>query len=347
MSDMIIAEPLYEKLKKKLLEHIETERPRLLPCEKELIRQYKVSRNTVRRAIQELADEGIVKPAQGLGTIVYPSPEMVENSMILVLCDFNLYPFQQEVFNQLMRALDEYRLNAMLTMVDKEKPDVARLEFLVKKADGVIIDQLTSFSTKIHDIIKTYRRKCVCLRWVPANFRENHVAEDVAHGFYKIARHLIELGHREIAYLGQAQDPLRCPGIDKALAERSLQIPDERKVHFVNGTRYSGFTAADELLRRNVAFTAVICHNDDAALGVMEQFFLAGMKIPQDVSITGFDNVHDSEFYPVPLTTCGASMANMVNEAISILIGNGAKEEPCEKSIEPELIIRRSTDVPR
>ncbi len=85
MSDLLVQEPLYIKLKNRLTDYIQKEKPRLLPCEKDLMKHYGVSRNTVRRVVFELTKDKILKPVQGLGTLVYPQPEISDNSIILVI----------------------------------------------------------------------------------------------------------------------------------------------------------------------------------------------------------------------------------------------------------------------
>lgn len=102
MDEKLVREPLYEKLKKRLLVTIETENLHMLPNERELMARFGVSRNTLRRAIFELTKENILRPVQGIGTIVYPVPEIVENSRILIVCDREMTIFQREVFNLLL-----------------------------------------------------------------------------------------------------------------------------------------------------------------------------------------------------------------------------------------------------
>ena len=342
MDEIIRSEPLYEKLKQKLIERIENEKPDILPCEKELIAHYKVSRNTVRRAISDLENEGYLKAMQGIGTIVFPKRDVTENSIILVICDRDIYTFQQETFNALMAKFNDYRLNAMMIMIDKEHPDEVRLKSLLAKASAVVIDQLTSFSVKIHEIIRSHRIKCLCLRWQPS-VKENYIAEDVASGFYKLIKHLLSNGHRDIAFISNMEDERRMPGIRKAMAEFKCPLNKELVVNISKGFRHEGYEAAGKLLSRKKRFTAVVCHNDAAALGVMERLLIAGLRIPEDISVTGFDNIRESSVYPVPLTSCGASVDRIVTDSIKFLFRSSSDDNLFEMLIEPELIVREST----
>lgn len=348
MEEKLIREPLYEKLKKKLLSTIETENLHMLPNERELMARFGVSRNTLRRAIFELTKENILRPVQGIGTIVYPVPEIVENSRILIVCDREMSVFQQEVFNLLLFHLNNSRLNTIVLMLDKENVDVDRFDTLLKTCDGVVIDQLCSYSPIILERIRKTGKKMVCLRWRPDFPGVPFVAENVNAGFHRLARHLIELGHTRIAYVGNILDQRRMIGLEKAFQESGLELLPELTFHLENGYREEGYQAADSLLKSGRRFTAVIAHNDACALGVEERLLIAGLRIPEEVSITGFDNLRESACYPVPLTTCCGDPERMIHEAIAYLFSTRNSGMMLEKMFEPRLIVRQSTArVPR
>lgn len=343
MDEKLIREPLYEKLKKRLLATIETENLHMLPNERELMARFGVSRNTLRRAIFELTQENILRPVQGIGTIVYPVPEIVENSRILIVCDREMTIFQQEVFNLLLFMLNNSHLSTVVLMLDKEKVDVNRFDTLLKTCDAVVIDQLCSFSPIILEQIRKTGKKMVCLRWRPDSSGIPFVAEDVREGFYRLARHLIELGHTQIAYIGNISDDSRMEGLKKAFQERGLELSSGLMFDFKHSNRAEGYRLADALLKSGRKFTAIIAHNDTCALGVEERLLIAGIRIPEDVSVTGFDNLRDSADYPVPLTTCCGDPEQMIHEAIAYLFSSRNSGATLEKMFDPRLIVRKST----
>ena len=77
--------------------------------------------------------------------------------------------------------------------------------------------------------------------------------------------------------------------------------------------------------------------------GVEERLLIAGIRIPEDVSITGFDNLRDSAEYPVPLTTCCGDPEQMIHEAIAYLFSTRNSGATLEKMFDPRLIVRKST----
>jgi len=313
----------------------------MLPSEKELIKKYGVSRNTVRRAIQELCNDGIMKTVQGIGTLVLSPANKMGKGMILVIRTKDIFPFQQDVLDELLTSLNSYRLNTLLIVMERGKPDMERLDFLISKSDGIIIDQITSFSSEICAKLLAVKKRSVCLRWHNEMFPFPYVREDVENGFYQITKHLIELGHRRIAFLGNTNDVERMNGMNKAFAESRLALDPALSINSY-GARNVGYNAATELLNRKLRFSAVICHSDDMALGVMERLMIAGLKIPEQVSIIGFDNIKDADKFLVPLTTCGVPLDKIVNAAIGMLL-NQSPEAAESKCFVPELIVRNST----
>lgn len=343
MESKLHKETLYDQLKARLIDLIRLENPRMLPSEKDLIERYGVSRNTVRKAIQDLCDDGVLKTVHGLGTLVLNPADKMGKGMILVIRNKETHPFQQHVLDELLYRLNDYRLNSMLAVVNKEEPDLERLEFLISKADGVIMDQMASYAKDICEMVENSKKRRVYLRCRPSMQGVPFVSEDLECGFRKIVEHLVSLGHRRIAYLGNMRDAARMNGISKALSAASLSLEPDNSVHFENGTRASGYLAAGELLARKTKFSAVIAHNDSAALGAMERFMIAGLRIPGDISMTGFDNLPDSKSYPVPLTTCGGDVKLLVDIAITRLLENKVDRSSYETRIEPELEVRDST----
>ena len=127
MGQLIASPPLYEKLKDELRDYIGRERPRLLPGENELVTHYGVSRNTVRRALRDLTTEGLLRPVQGLGTLVNYDQPPEKRRYILVLADSRFDSAAHEAFSTLMRVLQDYRLNALLSLVEESSVDEANL----------------------------------------------------------------------------------------------------------------------------------------------------------------------------------------------------------------------------
>jgi len=124
---------------------------------------------------------------------------------------------------------------------------------------------------------------------------------------YKIARHLLNLGHREIAVLrgptkySSLVDRLR--GIVAALAEDGILVPQQWMPPPVSGHPHKGYLQMKEILRQERLPTAIIAISDKTAFGAMEAIREAGLRIPEDIAVASIDNTMESRFTRPPLTT--------------------------------------------
>ena len=130
------------------------------------------------------------------------------------------------------------------------------------------------------------------------------VVVDDEHGALDIVNHLIENGHEKIGVITGKADSLhmqaRLIGYQKALLNHKI-LYDPELVKTGDWTRPAGYMYTDELLEKGV--TAIFCMNDLMAGGVYDRLDELGLKIPQDISITGYDNRELSSYYKPPLTT--------------------------------------------
>jgi DNA-binding LacI/PurR family transcriptional regulator len=161
---------------------------------------------------------------------------------------------------------------------------------------------------------------------------------------------LAELGHRRIAYIGDEQgfqsDSERFSGYRKALKEAGLLF-DPVLVAYGDGTPLRGLRALSELLRLPEPPTAVFCYNDREALGAMRVVREQRLRVPDDVSIVGFDDLFLSSYTDPPLTTVRQPKHEMGSEATKILCGLLNGDKPKSQICKGELIIRQSTARPR
>ncbi len=176
------------------------------------------------------------------------------------------------------------------------------------------------------------------------------VAIDNVDGAYQAVRHLIALGHRDIAYIGDRfgleSDADRRAGYRKALREAKISPPRE----FTNagdGKPEGGMGAARELLRGTRKPSAIFCYNDMTALGVLREAADQGLELPRDLSVVGFDDLFFAPLLNPPLTTIHQPRVEIGRVAMELLLALLA-HRPAEKTIriKGELIVRGSTRKP-
>jgi DNA-binding LacI/PurR family transcriptional regulator len=166
------------------------------------------------------------------------------------------------------------------------------------------------------------------------------------------ARHLVELGHRRIGAIGGPDDlwsfRARLDGYRSALRRADLPV-DEALVRYDTVSADGGLRQARELLGLSDPPTAIMAGNDAQAFGVLQALAERGLRAPDDVSVTGFDDLPIATWATPPLTTIRQPLAAMAATAFWMLTSSGAESEtrPRHLELDTTLVIRRSTAPPR
>ncbi|MDR3739239.1 MAG: LacI family DNA-binding transcriptional regulator [Terracidiphilus sp.] len=167
-------------------------------------------------------------------------------------------------------------------------------------------------------------------------------------------RHLYQLGHRRIAFMrggshsSDADD--RWNHLMTVARELKLVVPPELTVQLQLkvSTPELGYEPANELIQRGGDFTAIVCYNDLAAIGAIRACVNHGLRVPEDVSIVGFDDIESAAFHNPSLTTIRQPLLQMGTVAARILLQRirGQATFPDIVPITPEIVIRESTAPP-
>lgn len=164
--------------------------------------------------------------------------------------------------------------------------------------------------------------------------------------------HLRGLGHRDIAFIrGQefsADSKIRWECIRNAARKMGLRIQKGLVAQLTgdNPLPETGFLATQELLASSAHFSAIFAFNDISAIGAMRALRQAGKRVPEDVSVVGFDNIPSGAYQTPSLTTVSQPLHRMgaiAAEVLLQLIGQPDTKVPMEFEVEPELIVREST----
>ncbi len=175
-------------------------------------------------------------------------------------------------------------------------------------------------------------------------------------GAVAATRHLLDLGHRRIAFLGGRSDlesaRRREAGYRAAHAEAGVPV-DEDLVAEGGFTELSAVTPAHYLLTRPERPTAVFSANDLMGLEVLRSARELGLEVPGDLSIVGFDNIPEGALSEPPLTTVDQHVQELGRTAVQVLVdliehpGRRSELEPIHITLPTELIVRRSTAPPQ
>lgn len=224
-------------------------------------------------------------------------------------------------------------------------------DFVRKRVEGIII--VPSFSQR-HDF-KAYEN--LEKRHIPYIFTTTYypgyenrcVMTDLSKGSYILVKYLLDMGHRKIVFF-LSSDPtvalssLRLQGYRKAFAEKNLTVNEDLIIPCVRPDYHSAYQSANILLQ-NHKVDAIVTINDYMALGAKRAAEELGYKIPDDLSIAGYDDVVFASLSEIPLTTVRQPISSIGRITVDNLFSMIEKKQksPEQILIEPELIVRQST----
>jgi DNA-binding LacI/PurR family transcriptional regulator len=263
-------------------------------------------------------------------------------------------PFFPELIQEFEQVAVErgYEILIASTNHERSKMEQCTRRMLERKVDGVAV-----MTFGIEDLLFEHfganNIPVVFIDAAPSRPLSSVLAVDYRAGIYEGVQHLAVLGHREIGFIS---GPLR---LRSAVARRDAFLDCMRSVgikpkpqwiiegdHTLNG----GYDAMQKVLGLPKWPTAMMCSNDMTAIGVQHALFEAKLKVPDDFSLIGFDDIHLAEYTIPPLTTVGMSCKDLALKAVGSLLSHlqlhGVEVESPSK-ITTRLIVRQTTGLPK
>ena len=329
-----------------------------ISSENVLAKEYDISRQTVRKAIDILRNEGFLYAEHGRGTFCSDMIKQEGNSGNIAVVMTYLSDY---IFPYIIRGIDEVLEKEEYSILLKSthnyrKVEAKCLEELVKKnIDGLIIEPSKSqIAFKNHDIfsmLERYRVPFVFVQGVYHGMEDKpYVLLDDEKGGYLITKHLIELGHKRIVGVFKADDRQgqnRHSGYVRALQEAGIWYDPSLVVWFHTEDMQS---LPQEMIQEIVSkeqIDAVVSYNDRIAIQIINALEEVGVNIPEDISVTGFDDSEFAKNLKVPLTTIKHPQRKIGEAAAELLIklmkGYAVEDDKLHIMMEPKLVIRDST----
>jgi DNA-binding LacI/PurR family transcriptional regulator len=229
---------------------------------------------------------------------------------------------------------------------DDEHDDATPLDMLIDyRVDGVILTGTRIDPSAIERAAESV--PTVVVSWPLDSANVDTVNNDDHRGAELAVEHLIALGHRRIVHIDggdAASSPLRRAGYEHTMCRHGL----ESLVLSGAYTEGSGAAAAQELVASGRPFTAVFAGNDVSALGALDVFDAAGLAVPGDVSVAGYDNTFVAALRHISLTSIDQDREQLGRLAVETLIDRitHGRTEAVHHVVEPTLVVRRSTAPP-
>lgn len=238
--------------------------------------------------------------------------------------------------------------NTVIAMVDTPQPQAihdAIKQLLAQRVDGIIIN--IPLSDKLAAEARQLAPQLPMLfNDVSPSCAEPHVIFDPTLGSQLTIDRLVALGHREIILLTGPQDSISATLRAKS-AQAQLRSHQLEPVLTVAGdwSAKSGFDATTFAMMQRHSFTAVVVGNDQMALGALRALTEAGFSVPNEISVTGYDDTSDSAFFTPPLTTVQQDFSLLghasVEQLLTLIAGGAAYNR-----ILPVSFIERDTIAP-
>lgn len=289
-----------------------------LPTEMELAKEHNVSRQTVRRALSILSQEGLIERQQGSGSHIKDTPPTNSTNIAIVATYINDYIFPAI----LQDAQHTFACNGYSTMVfcthnqvNMEREILKGL--LSRPVCGLLVEGTkTALPNPNLDLYKQLENSGIPVVFLHGTYSALTdavcISDDDYHGSYMLTQYLLHKGHTHIAGIFKADDIQghnRYFGFLSALRDAGLPLPDANILWYSTEMKEQIMKNDNTAILHNYVnqtlqgSTAVVCYNDEIAYPLINVLLSLGIRVPEDVAVVSFDNSSYSEFCRVKITS--------------------------------------------
>jgi LacI family transcriptional regulator len=314
--------------------------------------------------IPEATKQRVIEIAQGMGYQPNPFAQALRSRhshTVGVMVPDIADPYCAQILRGIEKSFS--RSDYLSFLVDIQNDSSRFKKYLTvllgRRVEGLIIlANSLSFEPELLSALEAQKIPSVILGREPGSEALNWVATDNELGAQQALEHLYRLGHRKIAFV-RGPDLIidsqhQWDGIREFAGTAGLELDPGLVVTL--GDPFSsyegGFERTQQLLARNIPFTALLAFDDMTAFGCIRALISAGLRVPQDCSVIGFDDIPAAAFYNPSLTSVREHLEKLASMGAEILMDAmraGRKDQavsPVHRKIKPELIVRESTAPP-
>ena len=321
----------------------------------ELTRAYDVSLITVKRALNEMLKEGLLYSRAGKGTYVSPNVHVGSLSDQGTL-GFVLTDFKNPFFTQMLHTVEKYASQSGYHLIfsyssdnaEKEESQILKLKSM--GVQGLIVASTEHVNEATPAIRQLHSEN---FPYIMVSYIDDdsiyYVGTDHEKGAFLAAEHLIKLGYQKIGFLnaelGNHLGELRKRGFVRALEKHTKVLNEQYQYTFPYKRKdyESGYSIGEQFSQSEDRPDALFIYNDASALGFQHAVLNAGLKIPEDVAIVGFDDIRQDLRAQIPLTTVHQPTEEIGKRAVENLIKRINQQSIDVRTIlDPCLVIRVS-----
>lgn len=313
-----------------------------IPSERRLAEKYGVSRATIGRVVSELVSEGLLERKWGKGIFFLGNQPkhifvLLYNSMTR-----SSNPTAWFVYLDILKGILAASRNRVTVDLCESVNEILKLAKPPLQFQGVI--WIEEPGDQIYKLPKNL--PCILVNSPEPSFQPS-IGCNVKKGVFSGVSHLIKKGCAKIAYIGgpfsDTSQRLRLEGYKEALTENNIRL-DRKMISECSYGQDESERAMIRLLQTGFKPDAVMCADDLRAMGVYQALKKAGLSVPSDVKLLGFDDIPGAENFEVPLSTLRYPRFEMGERAVAMLTGiiNGRTDMSLTEELDMSLILRES-----
>ncbi len=330
-----------------------------ISSEQELAVQFGVSRHTVRKALSILQNDGLIDTEQGSGSFcsgrLNNRPKSHNIAVVTTYISDYIFP---SLINGIERVLTKSDYSILLKRTgNSQKTERSVLEEVINKnIDGLIIEPSKSEIYCMHEkqyaVLEQLGIPYVFIQGIyPQMLDKPHILLDDAQGAYMVTQYLLELGHSNLIGIFKIDDRQgmeRFKGYIQALKYAGIMFDPDKIILFHTEDRMiKPAMMVERMILEKVPMDALVCYNDEIALEVYLKLQELGVRVPEDVSVTGFDYSNIASNGPIKFTTVNHPKEKLGEMAAELLLEriNGISDDcfRMARIVTPELIIGDSS----
>lgn len=339
---VVLAEQLREQIEQGVLKPGDR-----LPSFVEMRALHGVTPTTVERIYARLEQDNLIVRERGRGTFVRQRDERAMNGVIGISgISFSQQP--HPYWFNLMEGFQEVATKAGVELLLLNENS----EISWDKVDGVLT--YDSHATDRERTLAQLPPGMPCVTALEAERDLVSVIADDYQGAYDLTTHLLNLGHRRIGYIYDPLSPTRLTGYRTALRDAGVEV-DERWARPVPPYAHNAclYTEFGQYVTRqwlesdwaDLGCTAIMTQNDDTAIGVMNALSQAGLRVPEDISVAGFDGTEIGRYFLPRITSVEVPLREIAATAMELLLRqvNGEKMNPWTMVLPTKVLPGNST----
>lgn len=232
--------------------------------------------------------------------------------------------FYSEVLREILEQIPNYDLQVVfLPSLENDRQSFCDLVKELNLSGVIFLEE--DIRQEIWDLLRSLQLKAVMCGSASIGSQAAMVHINDLAAAYEATKYLISLGHKKIAFLSDYPNSVsvgfqRLAGCRKAMEEANLQF-DEKLVRYSDVFYENGYQHIRELLQNRMEFTAVFAFSDEMAIGAMDALYDGGLRVPEDVSVMGFDDLSVASRVRPALTTVHQPLKQIVKNTLDIFLG--------------------------